>query len=130
MKKKVFNKKNTVGLRGGALISINPNGYITLSPELVERLSLNKKDVGVEFIQDEDRPTDWYLNVSRGPDAIKLRMHANGGGKLQSSFLAREMLRSMKLEGAHKMQVATEAAEPSTFAIFFKTASPSIRKAA
>jgi hypothetical protein len=131
MKKKIFNRRNAVGLRGGAVLAINPNGYISFSRDLTERLGLNKKDAGVEFIQDEDRPTDWYVNVSRGPDAIKIRLGEDGGGKIQSTFLAREMLRSMKLEGGHKMQVATEPAEPNTYAIFFKTASAtSLRKAA
>jgi hypothetical protein len=128
MKKKIFNKTTIVtGPRSahGCSVSINPNGNFSFSAELSATLQLTK--TGVEFIQDEDRPTDWYLELSTAESSLPLR-DDKGGVKLQCAFLAKEILKSLGLDSAHRFQVATEPVEGNMFAILTKSATPTRSK--
>lgn len=68
MKLKTFNQSNLpVVAKGKPTIRLSlPSGLITISPVAGEILGLTKNS-HVEFCQNEDTPSDWYLHVTNAP---------------------------------------------------------------
>jgi len=135
MKRKVFNQTSVPDQRPtGYFIRINPkNGGFVFSRELGDMLNL--KQYGVNFIQDEERPSDWYLEKSSDANAFKVRFKKTNSDNryqqyiLQSSFLAREILKSAGLPiDSTRLMVASEPIEKDLYAIITKSAN--IKKAA
>jgi len=118
MKKKVFNQTTIPVIRSsGYWISISPrSGTITFSGDLVRGIGADEKRL--EFVQDEDRPRDWYLDVSNSKDALELR-EADGRYIYQSTFLAHQILSSLKADTSFswRIPVASEATEENVFAL-------------
>jgi hypothetical protein len=127
MKKKIFNLISTPQLRQtGFWISLNPKGgSITFSVELGEKLKLDT--TRLNFVQDEERPMDWYLEPTKDPQAFTIKTKKNNpklgvNYALQNSSLVRAILDSCKLEkAAHKFMVAEEATE-DLYAVITKSA--------
>jgi hypothetical protein len=98
MKKKIWNKTNVPSIKAsGCWMRINPkSGALIFSGDLVELLNLQKH--GVEFIQDEERPADWYVQPSKDSEAFTPRFKkANKHDRtciVQSTSLARTILKS------------------------------------
>jgi hypothetical protein len=121
MKKTVFNR-SSIPSKGahnmGCSINVNPKGQITFSKELTELL----KSKTVQFIQDEEREKDWYIEATNDSNAIEVRAQQNGQYIIQSSYLAREILRSveMAMDRPVRFMVATKPIEENTYAILTK----------
>lgn len=129
MQRKIWNKKTIPTSRlHGPWISIQPgSGKISFTCELVDKLKLNK--AGIEFIQDEEKPKEWYIEISNSPDAIKLREEKNNVWAFQSTYLARTILDSLELDkGTYKIPVAIVPAEKNLYAILTKGAAPTLVK--
>jgi hypothetical protein len=127
MKRKVWNKANVPQTKStGSWIRIHPkSGGITFSNDLATALKLSSN--GVNFIQDEERPGDWYIEVSKDKDAFEVRSKkANEHDKafiIQSTALARTILSSIGIDMVStRFMVATEAIERNTYAIITKSA--------
>jgi hypothetical protein len=130
MKKKIFNKETIPARNGfaGPWISISKSGNITFSRDLIKSLKLDDWG-GVIFIQDEDKPKDWYMELSKDASALRPRPEKNGTIKIQSAYIVKSMLSSLDLELAtYKFKVASEPAEPNTYAIFTVAKEPIVRK--
>lgn len=126
MKKKVYNINTIPATRAtGYAISINPkNGSIMFSKELGDLLVLKGKKVN--FIQDEERPTDWYLEPTDDKYAIPIRAKKsggkNGGFMVQSSYLVRELIKICNLENTgQRIIVANEPVEKTMYPIITKS---------
>ena len=126
MKKKIWNSKSIPSgtTAYGNSILISPAGTIAFSTQLSAFL---KSKPSVNFIQDEDKPSEWFIEQTSEGDAIKLRVETNGNYKVQSAFLAKEILRTCNLftKKSVRMFVATEAVEKNLFAIITKSAKES-----
>jgi hypothetical protein len=127
MKRKVWNKTSVPQTKSmGSWIRIHPkSGGITFSNGLATALKLT--DNGINFIQDEDRPADWYIEVSKDKEAFEVRSKkANAFDKafiIQSTALARTILSSIGLDMVStRFMVATEPIEKNTWAIITKSA--------
>lgn len=143
MKRKIFNRENTppkTTRATGFWLRIHPkSGGITFSKDLAVHLELNK-NFGVNFIQVEDRPKDWYIEKSKDEAAFRVRVKATpkkteGNFIIQSTVLAREILTSLNAGTATderlastRFLVATEPVEKNLYAIITKSAEVSKRK--
>lgn len=80
MKKKVFNESTTpirtAVNKSGFFITCSPSGIIRISKELYDKL--NSLGPRLNFVQDEDRPGDWYLQPSTHPEAFTLKTNKAG----------------------------------------------------
>ncbi len=127
MKKKVFNRTNILSKRGGThpiidpILVIRKSGHIVFSAALVKALSLDKNTI--EFVQDDDRPKDWYIEISSGVDSIRLRPTKSQSFYFQSAWLVKMILESMSLPAAtYRILVVTEPVEKNLYAILTKSA--------
>lgn len=112
-------------------MSISPKGgKIVLSAELCDKLKLEK--FRVNFIQDEDRPQDWYLEPTKDNEGIQFKSDNANAKKLycaQSTYLVKKILETVGLENtSHRVQVS-ETAEDGLYAIITKSAVPIKAKA-
>lgn len=132
MKRKVFGASvlGTRHQRSGNYCLIKKNGMILFSRDL----SAAVKGQHITFVQDEDRPKDWYLEVSKKKDVdgIPVREFAKlERCGIQSSLIAKELLQSLSLEenGSYELTVSsdpsTEEGGAKSFAILTGTAKPS-----
>jgi hypothetical protein len=125
MKKKIFNKVNTS--RGGSTspgywIRIHLTGTITFSRAVSTEII---KEGGFNLVQDEDRPQDWYIEISDSEHAFKLRLKkANNWDKtsvIQNAAMARAILSSCDIEKSARFLVSANEAE-GMYAILTKSA--------
>jgi len=131
MKRKTYNKISVPTFRKtGTWIRINPkNGAINFSQEIAAKLDL--KNQGVNFIQDEENQQDWYIETSQDENAFTVRIIAGKITLVQSTTLARAILKSLELEPVTtRFNVSTEPVEENLYAIITKSAKSKIRKAA
>jgi hypothetical protein len=120
MKKKIFNLENLPRYANGSGCSINFNvkGHISFSKELIELLKVKT----INFVQDEERPKDWYIEVTKAKGAIEIRDMQNGQFIIQSASFVKTLFESLeyrKIKSA-RFTVASEAYEKDTYAILTK----------
>jgi hypothetical protein len=129
MKKKILNLKTVPPLTRteGLTVSIScKSGVIAFSKPLGERLKL--QEYRINFIQDEDRPMDWYLQVTKDPEGFQVRFRPNGKNTTgqfitQSTGVCRQLFDSCRLPYAsQRFLVAPEPVEGDLFAIITKSA--------
>lgn len=137
MKRKVWNQisvpqQKTTGLY---LRLDAKSGSIVFSFDLVKALQLDKNRVN--FIQDEDRPCDWYIELTESTDAFIIRSKdkskSDKSSIVQSTVLCRAILTSIGVEGSARVLVATDPIEKNLYAILTTSAiqlSKRIQKAA
>lgn len=121
MKKKVLNQANAIrgslsSPKGGLYISVTGNaGLIGISKQLGDKLDLLNH--GINFIQDEDRPIDWYLQPSKDDNAFKVRSKERDHKSayhyvIQSKKVCSEIFLSCGLERkTHRFIVSPEPIE-------------------
>lgn len=129
MKIKRYNRENTGGLRSGKpTLSIHRIGIITISKQLAEDLKI-KEGSFVELLQDEDRPTDWYLIINSSDNGFEVRRKKATTYTLvfNSKHVVREMLKSVALEKSARFLVSISETELEpdlyAYAIITKSAS-------
>jgi len=94
-----------------------------MSGELCTKLKTSK----VNLIQDEAKPENWFIEPATAKDdnAFELRFKKESygaNGMLQSSFLAREILSSSKLEvTSTKLLVGSEIEKDAGYPIITKS---------
>jgi hypothetical protein len=121
MKRKVFNLENAQGKKTGEFINVNPkSGGITISRDLVKILDIKKN--GILFIQDEDRPQDWYIEISKDSTAFQVRAKNENNFIIQSTVIARELLTSCSLDAPARFMVSSTPIEKGLYAIITKSA--------
>ncbi len=128
MKRKVWNRDSVPATRAtGLYIRIAPkSGTITLSKDLADLI----KKPAVNFIQDESRPVDWYIEPSTDPSAFVIRNKSNAklesGSIVQNSAISREILKSSKLKlESTRFMVSADYTEGGGYAILTKSAKQS-----
>jgi hypothetical protein len=104
MKKKIFNRE-TVPSRGnnghsGSWISIQKSGNMTFSKDLIAALKLETRG-GVIFIQDEDHPKDWYLEVSNEASGAQAETREKWHNKNSISIYCESNARLSQLGSGH-----------------------------
>lgn len=124
MKRKIWNQTSIPNTRPtGLYISVNPkSGGMSFSKDLTEKLQ--QMGGGINLIQDEDRPTDWYIEVSKDTEAFQIRVKPETtSGIIQSTHLVRELLTTCGLEKkSYRFMVAAEPIEKNLYAILTKSA--------
>ncbi len=97
MKLKEFSPKNIKTVRvGQPVINMNgKSGLISFSKAFAESIDL-KGGEAISFHQDEDRPKDWYIEIT--PDGFPSRKKDDGVVLLQSTVLVRTILKSVEAE--------------------------------
>lgn len=104
-------------------MSLSPKGgKIVLSAELSEKLGLKKNRLN--FVQDEDRPQDWYLEATSQSDGIEFKADNANGKKLycaQSTYLVKKILESTGLQEESFRMIVSETAEGGLYAIITKS---------
>jgi hypothetical protein len=132
MKKKIWNTESTPRSTPngrGQYLSLNKNGSILLSKDLVEGLKLTGQRIN--FIQDEDRPQDWYIEPTKDQTGFELREKKAAAGYvsfiIQCQSIRKNILESNKLpiDVAHRVLVAelpVEKITPPIYAILTKSA--------
>ncbi len=101
MKLKTFNQSNLpVVAKGKPTIRLSlPSGLITISPVAGEILGLTKNS-HVEFCQNEDTPSDWYLHVTNAPPRISSPAKERRCRLLLQLYLdCKEVFRRNKIRG-------------------------------
>lgn len=134
MKKKVFNQTTTPrGTRSaGNVFSIYPkSGTMKFSADLVRNLKIDT-ETKVNIIQDEERPKDWYIELTKESDGLQVKEKKSASGKfkeyvIQSIFLSRLILKESELpEKTIRLLVATEPVEKNMHAIITKSANTKV----
>jgi hypothetical protein len=126
MKRKVFNLENAQYKKTGEFINVNPkSGGITLSRDLVKLIDIKKN--GILFIQDEDRPQDWYIEISKESTAFQVRAKNENNYIVQSTVIARELLTSCSLDAPTRFIVSSTPVEKGMYAIITKSAKVNIK---
>lgn len=122
MKKKIWNLETTkVPHPTGLWISVKPrSGNISFSRDLVAMIGLHEKKV--VFIQDEDRPQDWYLDVSKDGNAIPVRHSKTLNHMIQSSVLMRAIFKSCGITEEHTHRFTIGEKTKDGYSIITKTA--------
>lgn len=130
MNKIVYNRKSVPTLRlNGIWISFCARtGYIVFSKELAFRFDLGKNNK-VLFVQDEERPQDWYIEFSDDANAFEIVLRERNDGRgptttyqVTSSFVVKQLLQSLKIgtTDAVRFKVSLEPTEENTYAIITK----------
>lgn len=123
MKRKVFNSL-ALGQRyakRGNYISIKPSGVIVFSDDMTPIL----KDKKINIVQDEDRPIDWYVEVTKEVTGISVKFADKiNRCTIQSSAICRAILESLELEGPHVIMISSESSDGGMYALLTKTAEP------
>jgi len=97
------------------VINVNPEtGRISFSVSLAKAIDL-KADQKVVFIQDQDSPRDWYL--AKVKDGFSIRLNGAVLAVINKS-LAREMLKSLEVEGTAKIPVAIQHQDVNGLRLF------------
>jgi len=130
MKKRIFNQTTTpqnVRGPGQCLVSLYPkSGNINFSKKLSEVLKLNDENQRINIIQDEDRPKDWYIELTSDADGFTPRVKKAAKYNqyvIQNSHLCRLILKECGLpEETVAFVVATEPVQENLFAIITKSA--------
>jgi len=131
MKRKVWNTATVpLGNRAKSTIptmTLGRAGGIHFNTVADELLKLDQHKLN--FIQDEERPADWYLEITKANEAFSVRT-AKKDKMLQSIALVREICISCGLDPdcGYTLQIAKEASERNVYAILTKSARPT-RKA-
>jgi len=76
---------------------------------------------GILVHQDEEIPTDWYIEVSESQDAFVLRDYKKGNLCFSGSATAKEMRQTLGQTGTFRYQVAAVPVDddhPNLYAIF------------
>lgn len=126
MKRKVFNSVNTPSVKAtGLYLRVSPkSGAFNFSKELADKLKLDSHRINI--IQDEEKPADWYIEVTKDQAAFEVRRKTQTEDPyyiLQSTFLARTILKESKLpEESTRFMVAAEPVERNLYAILTKSA--------
>jgi hypothetical protein len=130
MKKKIWNKASVPTQKAtGYWIRVQPkSGGITFSNDLARCLQLTTN--GINFVQDEDRLSDWFIELSKDENAFMVRSKKSNQWDrsfiLQSTALAREILKSINSEMVStRFIVAAEPIEENVYAIITKSAAHS-----
>lgn len=129
MKKKIWNTASIPSSREtGFWLSLLPSsGKIVLCAELSEKLQL-AKGFRINFIQDEDRPADWYIETTKDKDGILFKVDlANKKRNLycaQKKALVLTMLETLSLEQqSYRIRVSREP-QDKMLPIITKSAKP------
>lgn len=127
MKKKVFDS-SVLGNRyhkSGNHININKAGMIYFSQDMTKEL----KGKRVNFIQDEARPGDWYIEPTKDASGIEMKFNQKlQRCIIQAAAITRAMCDSLDLApGSYSMTVSSDSSE-GMYAILTKTAAPTNRK--
>jgi hypothetical protein len=124
MKLKTFNLRNCGGRAKtkGARITVSKNGYIAFNRLAQETIGLDansKTEGGILIMQDEERPTDWYVCCSESPNAIRLHVSSNksGWGRFMSKSLSNMILSSLELDQTITFPLAKEPVGGNIYAI-------------
>jgi hypothetical protein len=109
--------------KGIAKISVNPKyGLFRISIQLAQQLRLKDEDNKIIFLQDEDRPTDWYIRVTKERNGFQVKPD----GKtffVRNRYLSRFILQSCNLEiKSCSFMVSEKESEKNTYAIITKSA--------
>lgn len=97
MKLKHFNTQNTRAIRRRKpTIRFTKAGLIALSSTLSMNIGLKENDY-VEFLQDEEKPKDWYIVKGSAKTGFQLRKYKTNGGQLitNSANLSEKFLESI-----------------------------------
>ncbi len=109
-------------------IKVQPkNGLIILSNDLTADLGIAKHRL--VFVQDKDRPSDWYLELypATAAKAFTLRMRESPKRKalsavIQNVAVARAIITSLNLEGGQRFMVSPQAEKGGLYPIITKSA--------
>lgn len=130
MKLKIYNKENATSYfsskAGQPRVSFYPkNGNIVLNRALSEKLTLSSGGIAVEFAQDENEPTDWFLRVN--PDGLVLKEKLSKGQSTgyfncSSTKIVKDLLSSIDKDTTISCVVGSTPAEDGWYPIFTSSA--------
>jgi hypothetical protein len=122
MKRKVFNAE-VVGVRhskAGNHVQLKTSGLIVFSKDFSREI----KDTKINFVQDEARPKDWYIEPTKDPLGIQVKyfdkMQRCG---IQAASIVKAILESLDLKGNHEVTLSSDSSD-GMWAILTKTAAP------
>ncbi|WP_303181412.1 hypothetical protein [uncultured Butyricimonas sp.] len=119
MKLKEFSTRGRKALKGIATITFSKSGCIGLNQKAVEAMGVKSGDKLI-FFQDEENPTDWYLQVAQDKGAeLRLGSGTSGGLFCNFAFVVQEVFDSTKTKDRAKFQISTQA-ENGMYAIITK----------
>lgn len=114
-------KKQTRQPKGIPSITVSKKGTIALSAKAVHHLKLQDGDE-IEFYQDADAPSDWYITPGVG---VRLRKTNGGGLKANCSVVALDLLSCVpgsEAENSIRMPLSTQPIEGGYYAIITRRA--------
>jgi hypothetical protein len=92
---------------GKPTIRISKTGFISFNKSAVQKLAF-KPDEKISIIQDELRPTDWYIQKTDDPDGFELRTYAKTSMAMNAAKIASILLDSLGLTESTTFRMATE----------------------
>ena len=96
--------KNTNARSSTNTITLGSSGLIAFSVAASEMLQL-EKGVKLMFLQDKDRPKDWYLNISDDGDSCP-RKYKDNMFCFNASGLARTIKKSLDADEKKSLKIA------------------------
>lgn len=129
MKRKVYTTANTGHTRktGNFLTVSRKSGALKFTKELTDELKLKGKKV--QFVQDEEKPSEWFIEITNDAHAFPVRISPTGAGVLQSVVICSELLKSAGLadDSSYRFLISTTPVEKTLYPIITKSGKPVIR---
>jgi hypothetical protein len=76
-------------------LRVNSYGVIVINAAAAEIIGVKVGD-GIELVQDEERPNDWYIIGSKKSESLKLKDYKNSNGLVhQSGVIAKRFLKEV-----------------------------------
>jgi len=132
MKLKRFNTTNIRSIRiGKPTVRFNKQGQISFSIAIITAMGLKSGDK-IEFIQDEEKPKDWYVVKCKNDNGFTLRDFKGSNGLVtNSSSLVKTFIKSLEPQfdssvtsvGCLMALQSTKVENEELFAIITKSAS-------
>jgi hypothetical protein len=127
MKRKVFNVKSLklAGLPGN-WVSVDKKGTMLFSRDFTTLVKGKK----VNIIQDEDKPKDWYIEITPDAEGIPVNfVEKLERCSIQSSTISREILGSLDLpEQRYRFVIGAKPEAGQMYALITKSATLSVRR--
>lgn len=138
MKMKVFNKMSSAAFSQRdltPLLTVNPKaGLLSFSQGFAKQTGMSGKSK-INFIQDEEKPTEWYIQIADAKDTEAFPVRdAKGYLSFNNTAITRELLKACNLEGgaSHRFLLSVQPAQTpagKVYPIITKSAKPlSIKK--
>lgn len=92
---------------GKPTVRISKTGFVSFNKSSMHQLKLKAADK-IAIVQDELRPTDWYIQKTDDPDGFELREYSKSGLAMNAAKITKLILKSLGLNESTTFRMATD----------------------